>query len=95
MLTADQTYFEGNFSNLETYYWRSHPYLGSFLPYNTYLTILVLIGNVFAAYSWSYADLFLVLCSRALYFKFKILVDQTSQKLLVNRDRNIVVGKCT
>ena len=79
---------EMNFSSLETYYWRSQPFWASLVPV---LTVVLLLANTLASYSWNYADIFLVICSRALYFKFKILVEQTDQRLLSkSNDENML-----
>ncbi|XP_035707271.1 gustatory receptor for sugar taste 64e-like [Folsomia candida] len=82
IVPADQTAFEENLSSLETYFWRSHPFWAKLLSYDTFFALILMFVNTLAAYSWTFGDLFIVLCSRALYYKFKILVDQTNLKLL-------------
>jgi hypothetical protein len=73
---------EADFSLLQTYYWRSHPFWAHFVPYHPVLSVAILVVNFLTACAWNYADIFIVVCSRALYYKFKLLVDQTETHLL-------------
>jgi hypothetical protein len=65
---------------LETYY-GAHPYLNKILGYNLIFVGILLVINTLAGLSRTFADLFIILCSRALYYKFKILVDQTMKQM--------------
>ncbi len=72
-------------SILEVYYLRSHKewlrvYNGT--EDAATLGIFVYTSNKLALYSWNFADILLILFSRALYFKFKMLNEVAAQRLI-------------
>lgn len=70
-------------STLEVYFDRSHPEWGRILGYhyNPMLAILAFTSHKLVLFCWIYADTFIILFARVLYFKFQELSKKAKENL--------------
>ncbi|CAG7718720.1 unnamed protein product [Allacma fusca] len=74
-----------NASAWETYYWRSHPFVGDIIPYHFISAFGVFILAKYSILAWNFGDILVTVMSRALYYRFKML-HQQAQQILVGQD---------
>ncbi|CAG7716022.1 unnamed protein product [Allacma fusca] len=73
----------------ETYYWRSHPFLPTIVPFSNFVAITFFLLSKFAIFAWDFGDILISVLSRALYYKFKLLIEQAETRLIRNRSTSL------
>ncbi|CAG7725807.1 unnamed protein product [Allacma fusca] len=71
-----------NASAWETYYWRSHPFVGDLIPYHFVSAFTIFICSKYCILAWNFGDILVAVMSRALSYRFKMLYEQASEELL-------------
>ncbi|CAL8122975.1 unnamed protein product [Orchesella dallaii] len=86
--TSTQNGKEHGFTPLETYYNRSHPFWAFYIPFHPIVAVILLICSLVSVLAWNYADVITIVFSRALYFKFKTLVEETEKRLIPSEEKH-------
>ncbi|CAG7718129.1 unnamed protein product, partial [Allacma fusca] len=71
-----------NVTRWELYFSRAYKLWGSLVPFHHVTNIFLFLSDKLVWFAWNYTDLFIVVFSRALYFKFQALVFQGKITLL-------------